>query len=570
MKMYPNLTGAPQTVTYKDLLLQKLSYAVISSVLSQFIILQLYVFFANISVLHPMEWLLAALHTMTSANTRVFIIPFITIIFAQSITCAKDYKMKPSYSSTRFQKFLAAFSVHNFVLLLLHVGVGAMLIWLYLSISRSPYENLTELCMGQVYCLNEGSFFLILSGLWIGLYYFVKICMAEKNLAFPVIHQRKFLQLKSQLMPLIKESVIQSFWPCIVFISFYYFYGFTLKTTFKTMFGLIDYEVQSNIFIYFRLWFFGTLYYTNMSLMRFYFNLFLTEPVQFPLVKHPSNSLTLQESITNSEWPIVQNLACLDLYLLAQWSPIRRQVLFSISVPGGHPHNWNLLVENILKLFSEYTQLLNKTIDLPEKQMKPQVIQAPLIQRPDRFRNLRNMALVDHDNYNYDVDVSKSPVAEFSFPNRIFLNVCTRITATWNVIKVVTGINFMFGELPQANIRKCLANGNLIIWTSQGIAELVTTSLEEDKFGVVQKDLPAIITSLVSLKQSLDKLNKVPALTRKMVGYDNFNCKMKGAVTAAVKRSLFNVCKCFAGYLKDVPLSKEVFSYLETHVICRS
>lgn len=122
----------------------------------------------------------------------------------------------------------------------------------------------------------------------------------------------------------------------------------------------------------------------------------------------------------------------------------------------------------------------------------------------------------------------------------------------------------ILGELPQANIQKCLGNGHIIIWSTQGITDLACASLTEDQYGIVQKDLPGIIATLVQLKQSLDKLNKIPALSKKVAGYDDFNFKMKGAVTMAVKRSLFNINKTFGKFLSDLPLNREVVMYLQT------
>lgn len=560
-----------QTCTYKDLLLRKLSYAVTSSVFSQLFILLFYVFLFNTNVFYPLEWIQRTFRTMTSISTWIFMVPFLAIIFAQCVICAKDYVVKSSFCSTRFQKFLRAFSLHNIILLVLHIIVGATSTWLFLSISDGQYSNLTEVCKGGAYCLNDGSFFLILSGLWTGFYFFLKVYVAEKNLAFPVIHQRKFLQLKSQLSPIIRESVHLSFWPSFYFGLIYSIVGELVANSFKGFLGLLDREEKPTALIYSHLWFFSALYYFNMNLMRFYFNLFLTEPVHFPVVKDQlGTNLTLQDSITNYDWPIVQNLACLDLHLLSRWSPLRRQAFFALSNPGGHPHNWNSLVESVLKLVTEYTQLLNKTIDLPEAKVMPSIIQAPIIQGPDKFRNLRNMALIDEDCYSY-IDVSKgSAPVPFSFKPNILDGISAKLKSTWNFLKLISGVNFLFDELPQANVRKCLANGNLIIWSSQGISDIIAASLDEDKFGIVQKDLPVIISSLVQLKQSLDKLNKVPALTRKMVGYDDFNYKMKGAVTAAVKRSLFNICSSFNDYLRDIPLSKDIFHYLQVQIICKN
>jgi hypothetical protein len=41
------------------------------------------------------------------------------------------------------------------------------------------------------------------------------------------------------------------------------------------------------------------------------------------------------------------------------------------------------------------------------------------------------------------------------------------------------------------------------------LSRLVASSFKEDCYGVVQKDLPAIITALFQLKQALDTLQKV-------------------------------------------------------------
>ncbi|KAJ8961639.1 hypothetical protein NQ314_005891 [Rhamnusium bicolor] len=563
--MNPNL-AVTTSITYKDLLLRKLYYSVVCSVLSQLVLLQIYVFLSNFNILHPVEWVLQTLNTFTSLSTWLFVIPFVTVIFAQSVICAKDYVFKSSYCSTRFQKFISVFSLHNLVLLVLNIIVGTTLIWLFLSLGCGRYQNMTYECKGRNYCLNEGTFFLILSGFWTGLYYFVKVYISEKHLSFPVIHQRRLFQLKAKILPLLKESITLSLWPTMYFAVLYCLWGNNIKEGFDASFGLLKEENGMGFFIYLYLWMFGTIYYFNMSLMRFFFNLFLTEPVEFPLLKEHSDSLCLQDSINMSNLPIVQNLACLDLYNLAQWSKFRRQVFFTLSQPGGHPHNWNSLVENVLKLFNEYTELLNKSTENTEtiKPLVPPIAIQNSFQSPDRYRNLRNMTLLPDTGMLDIVDITHEPLPGFALPETVIEKLKQKFLNIFSVVKVVLGINFLFGELPQANIQKCLANGYIIIWTSQGISDLACASIVEDRFGIVQKDLPGIITTLVHLKQSLDKLNKVPALTRKIAGYDDFNYKMKRAITMAVKRSLFNIYRTFGSYLNDFPLSKDVVLYMQS------
>lgn len=455
-------------------------------------------------------------------------------------------------------------------MLVLNTLVGVALIWLLLTLGGGEYNSLTLKCKDDKYCLNYAAFYILLSGFWNGFYYFVKVHMSEKHLVFPVVHQRKILQFKSQAFVLLKNSFTLSFAPTVYYIIFFYLWGDIFTNGFMDLFNLEKDSGDSTVLISVYLWILAAIYYFNMNLMRFFFNLFLTEPVEFPICKLDENSLYLQTSINMSNLPIVQNLACLDLYNLAQWSTLRRQVFFTLSQPGGHPHNWNSLVENVLKLMNEYSELLTKSTESVEATSKPAIpiIQSPF-QSPDRFRNLRNMTLTTAS----PTEVSEMNLIEknpttlpiFTLPEKLFGKLKQKIKDIVAVVKIVLGINFLFGELPQANIQKFLSNGHVIIWMSQGISELACASLAEDRYGIVQKDLPGIISALVQLKQNLDKLNKVPALTRKIVGYEDFYFKMKAAVTVAVKRSLFNISISFGKYFNDLPLKKDVALYLQTN-----
>lgn len=556
--MNPNLTPAA-SFTYKDLLLRKLYYSVMYSVLSQLIVLQIYVFFVNVNITSPVDWLKAAFNTYISPSTWLFIIPFISIVFAQSIICAKDYVFKATFCSTRFQKFIQVLSIHNLILLLFHMLIGGIQVWIFLSLGQGPYQNLIVNCHDKRYCLMEGTFFLVFSGLWTGMYFFIKFYINEKQLMFPVVQQSKLIQFKSIVMPTIKECLSLAVWPSTCFVILYYFWG---KSTSKTVRNLLRFEINekedSTILIFVYLWLFTALYYFTMNLMRFFFNLFLTEPVEFQLNKQ-DNCLTLQEAINMPHLPIVQNLACLDLANLAKWSLIRRQVLFQLSLPGNHPHNWNFLVDNVLKLFNEYTELLNRTLDSPQKTVtsvptpcSPQITK-------NKYQNLRNMSMNLMDENFVDVNTKSLPNINFFEP--ILMKLKQKLQNIWNIFKILFGINYFFGELPQANIQKCLANGQLIIWCSQSITDLICASLTEDRYGIAQKDLQIIITTLVNLKSSLEKLNKLSSLTRR----DDFNYKMKNSVYLSVKRCLFRISYVFNEYLDSLRLSNDVLQQLQIY-----
>lgn len=56
---------------------------------------------------------------------------------------------------------------------------------------------------------------------------------------------------------------------------------------------------------------------------------------------------------------ILKFLALQDLALLSRHSPSRRSEVFSLSQPGGHPHNWNAVSKECLALLTDLTQRLS-------------------------------------------------------------------------------------------------------------------------------------------------------------------------------------------------------------------
>lgn len=556
-------------ITYKDLLLKKLSQSVISSIGSQVVVILLYVFLCNFNIFHPVDTAVSTLIVFTSFSTWISLLPILGIIFAQSIICGKDYVYESSYNLTRIQQIISVFSIHNWLILLLNVIVGGTLMWLLMHLNGGSGDLFTS--ASNTSYLNESSLYLIVGGIWNGIYYFAKTFVSDKQLLFPILPQKKILQLKSKLWPLFKESCIMSIASCLFYIILYSIWGEVLYNKICHFFEVEQNKNVMGIKIYIFLWLYATLYYYNMILMKTFFNLFLTEPVIFPLVKVSEPSLYLQESINMSNVPILQSLACFDLLTLAQWSKSRRGVLFTLSQPGGHPHNWNSLVENVLKLLTQYIDILNRSIATSETAAKTssseivETIQSNL-QFSNKFDNLRNMSLIANPTGTDIIDLTRDSVPLSTFPKQLLEKCKKRIHEMVSILKIILGINFLFEKLPHANIQQLLYNGHVIIWSTQGIAELVCVSLCEDNYGIVQKDLPAILTTLINLKHSLDKLNKMPTLTKKAAGSEDFNFKMKCALSSAVKRSLFNIYKTFESYINELPLNKDIINQLQTIV----
>lgn len=580
----PNLSV---TFTYKDLLFRKLYNAIICSVLSQILILHVSLILINGDIFNPLSWIKTSFETATSFTAWLYVMPHMAIVFAQCLICAKDYVLRPTFSSNRFSMFFSVFSLHNLVLVLLHCLVGIVQVWLVLSLVGGDFKRVTKVDDENVTSLVEESMFLQLGGLWIGLYYFIKVYMSEKHLNFPIVQQKKLTQFKSSIFPLLKGSLKQAIWPCMYFILFYKLCGGNIKSNMAYVFDLQLNESFHFKFFFFHL-LFSALYFFNMNLIKLFFSIFLTEPVEFPLVKLNENILTLQESLKLEKLPIVQSLACLDLYRLSLWSPARRQLLFTLSQPGEHPHNWNSLIENILNLYNSYIDILSKSSNSINEAANLNVTssipcQTPL---PNKFRNLRSMTspyspvevprLLDVNSPQQNKikeekrpDSVFVPSPAFQSINNLILKIQTKASNFLATCKEILGINYLFGEIPQANIQKCLSDVHLIIWSSQGLSELICASIREDQYGVVQKDLSNIISTLVRLSQVVDKLNKLPTLTKRVIS-DNLNIRTKNAISSSLRRSLFSICHTFKNYLCEIPLTKEVNSYLSSNIIVKN
>lgn len=551
---------------FKELLLKRISYAITCSVLSQLVILDCYVFVTNFS-LSPSVWLREVFYRLASPGTWLYFILFAIIIVGQSIVCAKDYVFSSSHSSTRFQKVLVTFSPHNIALLLLHIMIGGLITWLFLTISGGDYENLYKVCKLNSWCLVEGKLAMVFGGMWSGAYFFLRGYPRHAKLSFPVIPQRKQLRFKASLFPLLKKSRDTAVWSTLYFMIFYYNFGTYLQNSFSEAIGLTASGEAVPIFsLSLYMYLFTVICFFHLNLMQFFFELFLTEHV-----------IVNCNVLNTDSIPIVQHLTSLDFYSLSAptASSEARRFLFALSQPGGHPHAWNELLQNAFKITSAFKESLDAATSAisgnssEQKSPKPITMTInppipPLFQSPPgtKYGNIRNMSLRSPDQFT-DLSFSQTiDAGSATFSSKTLL----LVTEFRSRLRNIGILKYMFGNLPEMAVQQSLSNGQVVIWTVRGLTNLVVASLEEDPYGIVQKDLPLIITNLVQLKGCVEKLNMALSVNRKGAVLDEASIKMKSSVNSAVKRSLCDICVKFYKYLRDIPLSKETLKQLENCV----
>lgn len=558
------------SISTKKIFLWRLSHAVLWSVLMQVFFLFIYLCVLNVDIVHPISWIKQTFFLLTSFHTWLRLIPSASILFMQGVFCGKEYTVQQASYTTRFAFFLHLFSVHNLLLCALHMVSGGLTVWLYLSMLGGRYSSLAKTCSTQEKsCIVEGNLFLLLSGLSNGFYYFIKDhILTPALLTFPPIQQRKFIQVKSSLGMLFKKAMRDSLLPILIFALFYYVYGSMFKNTVSSFFrAAIEDEPLDKLFymvnpsIIFYAWLFSTLFLTTMYTMTMLFNVYLTERNCFP-IESTENCMTLSEALSNSP-EIVTKLAAQDLMEMAYKDRTRRNLVFSLSQPGGHPTNWTNLSNQCLQIINRYTGDLNhiigeKTIDHPVTPPKRAPPPSEMIKSP----RLRNLAMSS----------PASPVTQkfITAEQEPLLSVLKK---EFNVILSILckkpGISFFFGEMTELKLKWVVLRGQVVARVAQGLSQLVATSLTEDNYGVVQDDLSAIITSLLHLKQTLDKLTKSGIANKKSLRNDTIVTQMLLELKSAVKRSIYKITVTFGVFIRDIPLDSETLQALQPFIHMR-
>lgn len=586
-EVYPTLK-ATINMSYRETILRRVTAAVCWSLALQAVLLVTVLFVLNFSPWHPILWIERTAALSVSLGTWLYFCPVGLAICIQCIISCKDFMVVRRYCGTRFALYCNMFTLHNLIMGTLFAVTGGLITWMHLSLLEGKFGKMFAICTADEnkMCLVEEYLFLILNGFWIGMYVFVNdYVFGHKTLYFPVVQQFKFLQVKAELQSLMKRAMIDSLTPNVYFVVLYYWNGGAVRgyvtdileinieeKSQDTMFGLM------NIYELFYSWLFSSTFIFTIYSIKLMLCVNLTEQIVFPITSVVENSycLTLHQSLAMTDVPIIQYLGFLDLKVLAEKDRSRREELFTLSQPGGHPYNWNAVVEETLKLIRKFTEDINKA----NTEVKPTLANAEYVITKD-YSPLKSSAFASNENQGAfvsgmrnmslrtpnmsDIYLCQSPsnITHFqSRPVNISQEPILRIlqlysTQALDALCRKPGISFIFGDLPDAKVRYHLAQCQPVIWAIQGLSCLAAASFKEDRYGVVQKDLPAIITSLLQLKQALDRLQKVGNYKRSQK-YEHHNMKMKAALRSAVKRSLYTVCIAFGDYVKDLPLTKEV------------
>lgn len=331
--------------------------------------------------------------------------------------------------------------------------------------------------------------------------------------------------------------------------------------------------------------------------------------------------------IKNRTVPLLKYLVMYDLCHLSQFSSKRRKQIFCLSQLSGRPANWSDISTECLFLIDSLTNKLSSEVSLQAQLQQPAL-------DPKMFGSaLSNGHANGHANGRANGHANglegQSPPPLYSSPYESPLSVTRRQQSrtspgtvhlwsettddvqkipsprpthstnaisrlrnktidkleyfVWRINQVPHNIacslkerpiiGFLFDEIPEARTQAIFTDCQLHIWAVEALSRLVASSYTEDTFGVVQKSLPDIFVSLLSLLQALDKHSKLSlALTSKPAiqarpprpqGKDGLRYQLRATLVS----SIYRITNIFHDHLRSIPMAaeheKKLQSFLE-------
>ncbi|KAM8792179.1 nucleoporin NDC1 [Rhynchonycteris naso] len=647
----------------RNILWRVLGWRIVASIVWSVLFLPIcttvYIIFSSIDLFHPIQWLSDSLNDLCSSCIIFYLLLLSVVIIIISIFNVEFYAVVPSIPCSRLALIGKIIHPQQLMHSFVHAAMGMMVAWCAAVMTRGRYSFLVVPCTGTESldgpaaqtCLNEYHLFFLLAGAFMGYSYSLLYFINNMNyLPFPIIQQYKFLRFRRSLLLLVKHSCMESLFLIRNFCIVYYFLGHIPRAWISTAMDLhIDEQFHKpldtvsgllNLSLLYHVWLCGVFLLTSWYNSWILFKIYATEahlfPVQLPFAEESDECLP---KVLNSNPPlIIKYLALQDLMLLSQYSPSRRQEVFSLSQPGGHPHNWTAISRECLNLLNDMTQKLvlyqeaaatngrvmsssytleAKKLNSPEETtfLTPKSSQMPRPSVPPLVKTslfssklstpdvaspvgspfgssvMNRMAGIFDVNTCYGspqssqlirrgprlwTSASDQQMIEFSnLPSTISAEGKTvrqpSVIYSWiqnkheqikNFLAKRVLIMYLFSKHPEASIQAVFSDAQMHIWALEGLSHLVAASFTEDRFGVVQTTLPAILNTLLTLQEAVDKYFKLPHASSKPPRIsgtlvDTSYKTLRFAFRASLKNAIYRITTTFGEHLNAVQASAE-------------
>ncbi|NXY77735.1 NDC1 protein, partial [Glareola pratincola] len=368
----------PLTLCFPQVLGWRAAAAVAWSVLLLPVCTAAFVALSGLDPFHPVRWISNSLNDLYTSYAIFCIFLMSVVIVVISVFNVEFYAVVPSIPCSRLALIGKIIHPRQVIHSVVHAVMGMLVAWCatvmtkgkfqFLAVPCTPSESLGDAVLQM--CLNEHHLFFLLSGAFLGSSYSLSYLINNMNyLPFPIIQQYKCLRFRRSLPLLVKHSCVESLYFVRNFCVAYYFFGYIPKVWISTTMDLhVDSKLHPldtltgllDLSLFYHAWLCGVFLLITWYIAWLLFKIYATETHHFPVQPTfaEETDQCLPKILSSNPPLIIKFLALQDLMLLSQYSPVRRQEVFSLSQPGGHPHNWTAISRECLSLLSDLTKRL--------------------------------------------------------------------------------------------------------------------------------------------------------------------------------------------------------------------
>ncbi|KAK9404232.1 nucleoporin NDC1 [Crotalus adamanteus] len=540
-----------------------------------------FIIISSIDLFHPVQWITNSFNDLYTSYVIFCILLLSVVILVINVFNVQFHTVVPSIHCSRLALISKIIHPQQVIHSIAHAVMGVLVAWCAAVMTKGKFLFLSMPCTATTtesaadatlrMCLNEYHLFILLLGAFMGYSYSLRYLIHNLNyLPFPAIQQYKYLRFRRSLPLLAKHSCVESFYMVRNFCAVYYFFGYIPRTWIMTTMNI---QPDSNLplldtvaglldlSLLYHSWLCGLFLLMTWYIAWLLFRIFSTEAHHFPVQPTFAEEADqcLPKILNSNPPPLLKFLALQDLMFLSQYSSVRRQAVFSLSQPGGHPYNWTSICGECLNLLSELTQklIIQQEIAAANGRMK-QPSPGDLIQSfssPD-------LQLTGYPDEPRPMVVVAKDAKEAAQPGSFYMWLQNKKEQIKNFLSKRVLIMYFFNKHPEASIQALFSDTQMHIWALEGLSHLVAASFTEDRYGVVQTTLPAILNSLLTLQEVIDKHFKLPHVSSKPPKTsgnlaDTSYKTLRFALRSSLKTAIYRITTTFGEHLNAVQVSSE-------------
>ncbi|KAM6456415.1 nucleoporin NDC1 isoform 3-T3 [Liasis olivaceus] len=534
---------------------------------------------SSIDLFHPVQWITNSFNDLYTSYVIFCILLLSGVILVINVFNVQFHAVVPSIHCSRLALISKIIHPQQVIHSVAHAVMGMLVAWcaavmtkgkfLFLSMPCTATESVPDANLHT--CLNEYHLFLLLLGAFMGYSYSLRYLVKNLNyLPFPAIQQYKYLRFRRSLPLLAKHSCVESLYMVRNFCAAYYFFGYIprawIMTTMNlrvdshlplldTVAGLLD------LSLLYHSWLCGLFLLMTWYIAWLLFRIFSTEAHHFPVQPTFAEEADqcLPKILNSNPPPLLKFLALQDLMFLSQYSSVRRQEVFSLSQPGGHPYNWTSICGECLNLLSDLT---HKLIIQQEIAAANGRLKQPSVGDLTQSFSSPELQLTGYPDEPHPVMVVAKDAKEAAQPGSFYIWLQNKKEQIKNFLSKRVLIMYFFSKHPEASIQELFSDTQMHIWALEGLSHLVAASFTEDRYGVVQTTLPAILNVLLTLQEVIDKHFKLPHVSSKPPKTsgnlaDTSYKTLRFALRSSVKTAIYRITTTFGEHLNAVQVSSE-------------